>query len=251
MSGHSKWANIKHRKAAQDAKKGNERQKIIKAIIIAAKEGGGDPGMNMRLKSALEHARDASVPNDSIARAIKRGTGELEGVSYEELIYEGYGVDGVALICECTTDNRNRTTPEIRAILERNGGSMGTAGSVAWNFERKGHITIEGQPNEDQLMEDSIDAGADDVAIDENGVVVTTEPEDMLGVREALEKKGYKIGEAENIYVPKTTITIDSVEKARKMLKLMDLLESHDDIQNVFANYEFTDAVQEALDAEE
>lgn len=247
MSGHSKWANIKHRKAAQDAKKGNERQKIIKAIIVAAKEGGGDPGMNMRLKTALEWAREASVPNDTINRAIKRGTGELEGVSYEELTYEGYGVEGVAIICECMTDNRNRTTPEIRALLERNGGSMGTAGSVAWNFERQGNITIENQVNEDQLMEDAIDAGANDVVINDDGALVTTDPSTMLDVREALEKKGYKIAKAEAIYVPKTTITISNVEKARKMLKIMDLLEEHDDIQNVYANFEFTDEVNEAL----
>lgn len=247
MSGHSKWANIKHRKAAQDSKKGNERQKLIKAIIIAAKEGGGDPGMNVRLKAALDRAKAASVPNDTITRAIKRGTGELEGVSYEELMYEGYGVEGVAIICESLTDNRNRTTPEIRAILERNGGSMGTAGSVAWNFERKGNITIEGDVDEDTLMEDAIDAGADDVVVNEDGVLVTTEPSAMLDVREALEKKGYKIADAEAVYTPKTTVTISNIDKARKMVKLMDLLESHDDIQNVFANFEFTDEVNEAL----
>ena len=247
MSGHSKWANIKHRKAAQDSKKGNERQKLIKAIIIAAKEGGGDPGMNVRLKAALDRARAASVPNDSITRAIKRGTGELEGVSYEELIYEGYGVDGVAIICESLTDNRNRTTPEIRAILERNGGSMGTAGSVAWNFERKGTINIDGEINEDQLMEDALDAGAEDVAVHDEGAVVTTDPSSMMDVRGALEKKGYKIADAEVTYVPKNTVTIDNIDKAHKMLKLIDLLESHDDIQTVYANFEFTDEVNEAL----
>lgn len=247
MSGHSKWANIKHRKAAQDSKKGNERQKLIKAIIIAAKEGGGDPGMNVRLKAALDRARAASVPNDTITRAIKRGTGELEGVSYEELTYEGYGVDGVAIICESLTDNRNRTTPEIRAILERNGGSMGTAGSVAWNFERKGSITIDGDVNEDELMEAAIDAGADDVAVHEEGAVVTTDPSAMMDVREALEKKGYKISDAETIFAPKTTVRIDNADKARKMLKLFDLLESHDDVQNVYANFEFSDEVNEAI----
>lgn len=247
MSGHSKWANIKHRKAAQDSKKGNERQKLIKMIIIAAKEGGGDPGMNVRLKAALDRARAASVPNDTITRAIKRGTGELEGVSYEELTYEGYGIDGVAIICESLTDNRNRTTPEIRAILERNGGSMGTAGSVAWNFERKGSITIEGAVDEDQLMEDAIDAGADDVAVNEEGATVTTDPSAMMDIREALEKKGYKVTDTENVFVPKTTVTISDAEKARKMLKLFDLLDSHDDVQNVYANFEFTDEVNEAI----
>ena len=247
MSGHSKWANIKHRKAAQDAKKGNERQKLIKAIIIAAKEGGGDPGMNVRLKAALDRARAVSVPNDTITRAIKRGTGELEGVSYEEITYEGYGVEGVAIIIESLTVNRNRTTPEIRAILERNGGSMGTPGSVAWNFERKGSVIVEGEVNEDQLMEDAIDAGAEDVAMQDEGAQVTTDPSTMMEVREALEKKGYKIGDAEVIQVPKTNITISNVDKARKMVKMIDLLESHDDVQNVFANFEFTDEVNEAI----
>ncbi|MBP5211274.1 MAG: YebC/PmpR family DNA-binding transcriptional regulator [Pyramidobacter sp.] len=247
MSGHSKWANIKHRKAAQDAKKGNERQKLIKAIIIAAKEGGGDPAMNVRLKAALDRARAVSVPNDTITRAIKRGTGELEGVSYEEITYEGYGVEGVAIIVESLTDNRNRTTPEIRAILERNGGSMGTPGSVAWNFERKGSVIVEGEVNEDQLMEDAIDAGAEDVSMQDDGAQVTTDPSTMMDVREALEKKGYKIGDAEVVQIPKTNITISNVDKARKMVKMIDLLESHDDVQNVFANFEFTDEVNEAI----
>ncbi len=247
MSGHSKWANIKHRKAAQDSKKGNERQKLIKAIIVAAREGGGDPGLNFRLKAALDRARAASVPNDTIARAVKRGTGELEGVSYEDLMYEGYGVDGVAIICEVLTDNRNRTTPEIRALLERNGGSMGTAGSVAWNFERKGQVTIEGDVDEDELMEAAIDAGADDVAVNEDGAIVTTDPSALMDVRNALEGKGYKIGDAETIFSPKTTIKIEKVEKARKMLKLIDLLEGHDDVQNVYANFEFSDEVSDAL----
>ncbi|MBR5980836.1 MAG: YebC/PmpR family DNA-binding transcriptional regulator [Firmicutes bacterium] len=247
MSGHSKWANIKHRKAAQDAKKGNERQKLIKAIIIAAKEGGGDPAMNVRLKAALDRARAVSVPNDTITRAIKRGTGELEGVSYEEITYEGYGVEGVAIIIESLTDNRNRTTPEIRAILERNGGSMGTPGSVAWNFERKGSVIVEGEVNEDQLMEDAIDAGAEDVSMQDDGAQVTTDPSTMMDVREALEKKGYKIGDAEVVQIPKTNITISNVDKARKMVKMIDLLESHDDVQNVFANFEFTDEVNEAI----
>ena len=247
MSGHSKWANIKHRKAAQDAKKGNERQKLIKAIIIAAKEGGGDPAMNVRLKAALDRARAVSVPNDTITRAIKRGTGELEGVSYEEITYEGYGVEGVAIIIESLTDNRNRTTPEIRAILERNGGSMGTPGSVAWNFERKGSVIVEGEVNEDQLMEDAIDAGAEDVSMQDDGAQVTTDPSTMMEVREALEKKGYKIGDAEVVQIPKTNITISNVDKARKMVKMIDLLESHDDVQNVFANFEFTDEVNEAI----
>ena len=242
MSGHSKWANIKHRKAAQDSKKGNERQKLIKAIIIAAKEGGGDPGMNVRLKAALDRARAASVPNDTITRAIKRGTGELEGVSYEEITYEGYGVEGVAIIVESLTDNRNRTTPEIRAILERN-PSVRIYGELNDTVQTVAVCSGSGK----SLTRDAIDAGADDVAMQDEGAQVTTDPSAMMDVREALEKKGYKIADAEVIQVPKTTVSISNVDKARKMVKLIDLLEGHDDVQNVFANFEFTDEENEAI----
>lgn len=184
MSGHSKWANIKHRKAAQDAKKGNARQKFIKLIIAAARAGGGDPAMNNRLKAAIDRAKAADVPNDNITRAIKRGTGELDGVSYEELMYEGYGVDGVAIICEALTDNRNRTTPEIRVILEHNGGSMGNSGSVAWNFERKGNIIVKGDVDAEELMMDAIDLGADDIEKEDEGYLITTDPSVMTEVRD-------------------------------------------------------------------
>ncbi len=247
MSGHSKWANIKHRKAAQDSKRGNLFQKLIKAIIIAAKDGGGDPGMNVRLKAAIERAKAASVPAQNIERAIKRGTGELEGASYEELTYEGYGVEGVALIIDALTDNRNRTTPEVRALLEHNGGSMGTSGSVAWMFERKGSISIEGAVDEDQLMEAALEAGADDIEVSDGEATVSTDPSAMMDVKEALEKQGYKISDAEVIMSPKTTVTISDITKAQKMLKLIDLLEGHDDVQNVYANFEFSEEVSVAL----
>lgn len=247
MSGHSKWANIKHRKEAQDSKRGNLFQKLVKAIIIAAKEGGGDPGMNVRLKAALERAKAASVPALNIDRAIKRGTGELEGVSYEELTYEGYAPEGVALFIETLTDNKNRTTPELRAILEHNGGTLGTNGSVGWMFERKGNITIEGAVDEDQLMEAALDAGADDIEVNEDGALVTTDPSSMMDVKEKLAAKGYNIADAESVMVPKNTVTVENPEKARKILRLIDLLEGHDDVQNVYANYDFTDAVNEAI----
>lgn len=248
MSGHSKWANIKHRKAAQDAKRGNLFQKLVKAIIIAAKDGGGDPGMNMRLKTAIEKAKAASVPAQNIERAIKRGTGEIEGASYEELVYEGYGVEGVALVVEALTDNRNRTTPEIRALLERNGGSLGTAGSVLWMFERKGQITIEGSVNEDELMEAAIEAGADDIEVAEEGATVMTDSSVVSEVAEALRVKGYNVTDDESIMAPKNTVAIADIEKGRKLMKLLDLLEGHDDVQNVYSNHEFTDEVEAALD---
>lgn len=248
MSGHSKWANIKHRKAAQDAKRGNLFQKLVKSIIIAAKEGGGDPAMNMRLKTAIEKAKAASVPAQNIERAVKRGTGEIEGASYEELLYEGYGVEGVAVIVEALTDNRNRTTPEIRALLERNGGSLGTAGSVLWMFEREGQITIEGKVDEDELMEAALEAGANDIEVADEGATVSTEPNVVSEVAEALRAKGYNVTDDERIMAPKNTVTISDVEKGRKLMKLLDLLEGHDDVQNVYANHEFTEEVEAALD---
>ena len=251
MSGHSKWANIKHRKAAQDAKRGNLFQKLVKAIIIAAKDGGGDPAMNVRLKAAIDRAKAASVPASNIDRAIQRGTGEIEGAMYEELTYEVYGVEGVALVVSVLTDNRNRTTPEIRAMLEHNGGTMGTSGSVMWMFDRKGQITIEGKVDEDELLNAALEAGADDVEVEEDSALVTTDPASLSDVAESLKKAGYNVTEAEQPLVPKTTVTISEVNKARKLMKLIDLLEGHDDVQDVYANYEFPDDVQEALDAEE
>lgn len=250
MSGHSKWANIKHRKAAQDSKRGNLFQKLVKAIIIAAKDGGGDPAMNVRLKAALERAKAASVPAANIDRAIKRGTGEIEGASYEEMLYEGYGIEGVAIIVEALTDNRNRTTPEVRALFEHNGGSLGTAGSVAWMFERQGSITIEGAVSEDELMEAAIEAGASDIELEDDGATVVTDPSNVIEVKEALVARGYNVTDAESVLSPKTTVVISAADKARKLLKLVDLLEGHDDVQNVYANFEFSDEVDAQLNAE-
>ncbi|HPK07141.1 putative transcriptional regulatory protein [bioreactor metagenome] len=249
MSGHSKWANIKHRKAAQDAKRGNLFQKLVKAVIIAAKEGGGDPAMNMRLKAAIDRAKAASVPNDNIIRGIKRGTGEIEGAQYEEITYEAYGPNGVAILIEVLTDNRNRAASEIRAVLTRNGGSLGEAGSVAWMFERKGTIEVSGKDlDEEALMTVALEAGAEDLEQQDEGYAVYTDPASLPDVRDALEKAGYSIERAETEMVPKNTVQISDPEKARKVLRLMDLLEENDDTQNVYGNFDIPDEIMESLE---
>ena len=249
LSGHSKWANIKHRKAAQDAKRGNLFQKLVKAVIIAAKEGGGDPAMNMRLKAAIDRAKAASVPNDNIIRGIKRGTGEIEGAQYEEITYEAYGPNGVAILIEVLTDNRNRAASEIRALLTRNGGSLGEAGSVAWMFERKGTIEVSGKDlDEEALMTAALEAGAEDLEQQDEGFAVYTDPASLPDVRDALEKAGYSIERAETEMVPKNTVQISDPEKARKMLRLMDLLEENDDTQNVYGNFDIPDEIMESLE---
>jgi DNA-binding regulatory protein, YebC/PmpR family len=217
LSGHSKWANIKHRKAAQDAKRGNLFQKLVKAVIIAAKEGGGDPAMNMRLKAAIDRAKAASVPNDNIIRGIKRGTGEIEGAQYEEITYEAYGPNGVAILIEVLTDNRNRAASEIRALLTRNGGSLGEAGSVAWMFERKGTIEVSGKDlDEEALMTAALEAGAEDLEQQDEGFAVYTDPASLPEVRDALEKAGYSIERAETEMVPKNTVQISDPGEGTK-----------------------------------
>ena len=247
LSGHSKWANIKHRKAAQDAKRGNLFQKLVRAIIIAAKEGGGDPAMNMRLKTAIERAKAVSVPADNIDRAIKRGTGEIEGAIYEEVVYEVYGPGGVALIVEATTDNKNRTTPEIRALLTRNGGNLGESGSVAWNFERRGLLTVEGEVDPDELLLAVADAGGDDVEPDGENFEVTTAPAELDNVVEALKKAGYVVLDSEVRFVSKTPVEVSAKDMAGKILKLIDALEEHDDVQSVACNADIPDDILEAL----
>jgi YebC/PmpR family DNA-binding regulatory protein len=244
LSGHSKWANIKHRKAAQDSKRGNLFQKLVRAIIVAAKEGGGDPSMNMRLKTAIERAKAVSVPIDNITRGIKRGTGEIEGASYEELTYEAYGPGGVAVLIEVMTDNRNRTTPEIRALLSRNGGQMGEAGSVAWMFERKGVVEVRGKGlDEDALMTCGLDAGMSDMEPSDEGYTLYCEPSDLQTLKEALEKAKYSVESAETPMVAKTPVEITDAEAARKVIRLIDVLEEHDDAQNVFSNFDIPDDV--------
>lgn len=244
MAGHSKWANIKHRKAAQDAKRGNLFQKLVRAIIVAAKEGGGDPAMNMRLKTAIERAKAVSVPMENIVRGIKRGTGEIEGATYEELTYEAYGPSGIAVLIEVMTDNRNRTTPEIRALLTRNGGQMGEAGSVAWMFERKGVVEVKGKGiDEDALMACGLESGMTDMEPSDEGYTVYSEPSDLNTLKEALEKARYVVESAETPMVPKTPVEVADVEAARKILRLFEVLEEHDDTQNVYANFDIPEEV--------
>ncbi|MDR1731849.1 MAG: YebC/PmpR family DNA-binding transcriptional regulator [Synergistaceae bacterium] len=244
MSGHSKWANIKHRKAAQDARRGNLFQKLVRAIIVAAKEGGGDPAMNMRLKTAIDRAKAVSVPMDNIIRGIKRGTGEIEGAAYEELTYEAYGPGGTALLIEVLTDNRNRTTPEIRALLTRNGGQMGEAGSVAWMFDRRGVIEVKGKGlDEDALMSCGLDAGMTDMEPAEEGYTLYCEPSDLNTLQMALEKAKYAVESAETPMVAKTPVEITDVDVARKIIRLVDALEEQDDTQNVYPNFDIPDEV--------
>ncbi len=251
MSGHSKWANIKHRKAAQDAKRGNLFQKLVRAIIIAAKEGGGDPGMNMRLKTAIERAKAVSVPQDNITRAIKRGTGELGDVTYEELLYEAYGPSGIAVLVSVLTDNRNRTTPEIRALLTRNGGQMGESGSVAWMFDRRGVVEVKGEGlDEDALMTCGLDAGMTDMEPSGEGYTLYCEPPELDALQAALEKAGYIVENAEVSMIAKTPVEVSEVEAARKAARLIDVLEEHDDVQNVYSNLDIPDEVAAQLDAE-
>ncbi|MDR2523537.1 MAG: YebC/PmpR family DNA-binding transcriptional regulator [Synergistaceae bacterium] len=243
MSGHSKWANIKHRKAAQDAKRGNLFQKLVRAIIVAAKEGGGDPSMNIRLKTAIERAKAVSVPMDNITKGIKRGTGEIEGAAYEELTYEAYGPGGVAVLIEVMTDNRNRTTPEIRALLARNGGQMGESGSVAWMFERKGVLEIKGRLDEDALLSCGLEAGMTDMESSDEGYTLYCEPSNLQTLKEALEKAKYAVESAETPMVPKTPVEIADADTARKIIRLIDVLEEHDDTQNVYFNFDIPDDV--------
>ncbi len=249
MSGHSKWANIKHRKAAQDAKRGNLFQKLVRAIIIAAKEGGGDPAMNMRLKTAIERAKAVSVPMDNITRAIKRGTGELGDVSYDELTYEAYGPGGTAVLVNVLTDNRNRTTPEIRALLSRNGGQMGESGSVAWMFDRKGVIEVKGEGlNEDDLMTCGLENGMSDMEESDEGFTLYCEPSDLDTLQKALEDNKYVVESSEVSMIAKTPVEISDPEVARKVLRLSDALEEHDDVQNVYSNFEIPDEIASQLE---
>lgn len=250
MAGHSKWSNIKHRKGREDARRSKLFTKIGRQITVAAREGGGDPAMNARLRLAIDNARAANMPTDNIERAIKRGTGELEGASYEELVYEGYGPGGVAIMLEAMTDNRNRTAGEIRHLFTRHGGSLGETGSVAWMFTRRGVINIDPEKVEDAdgLMLEALEAGAEDIEIDEDFIEVITEPNAMDGVRDALADAGYEVTGAELRMVPSNVVEVEG-EQASRLLKLLDALEEHDDIQSVSANFDMQEDVMEALQA--
>lgn len=247
MSGHNRWTKIKRQKEAMGASKGKLFTKIIKELTVSARLGGGDPDSNARLRAAISAAREGNMPSESIARAIKKGTGELEGVNYEEMLYEGYGPGGVALIVECLTDNRNRTAGDVRALLSKGGGRLATEGSVSWMFARKGSIFVKPGPTEDELMEKALDAGAEDIiGTGSDGFEVRSDPARLHTVASALEKAGVKIGEQRWTYVPQNTVKLES-ENARKMLKLIDLLEDNDDVQNVHANFEIDDSILQQM----
>lgn len=248
MSGHSKWANIKHRKAAQDAKKGREFQKHVRAIMVAAREGGGDPATNVRLKAAIDRAKSVNLPSDSIEKAIKKGTGDIEGVRYEEVVYEGYGSGGVAVLVETLTDNRNRTASEIRHLFSKNGGSLGEAGCVSWLFERKGILFVRGEGvDEDELLSACLESGAEDLVKEEEGFTVMTKPSVLSDVREKLQVLGYTVEKAELDMIPKNYVKVESREDAARILRFMDALEDHDDVQNVYSNFDIDDEMIEEI----
>lgn len=247
MSGHSKWATIKRKKGAADAKRGQLFSKLSRAIIVAAKEGGPDPESNATLANAIQKARDNSMPKDNIERAIQRGAGGGEGDAYESMVYEGYAPGGVAVIATILTDNRNRTASDLRHIFTKNGGSLGTPGSVAWQFDRKGLVLVEREAvGEDELMELALAGGAEDVAEDGAQWQITTEPGDFMAVREALDGGGVGYASAELTMVPKSTVEV-SEREARQILRLIDELEDNDDVQGVYANFDISEEILEAV----
>ena len=248
MSGHSKWATIKHRKGAADAKRGKLFAKLIKQVEVAARQGGGDPDSNPTLRTMFQKARDSSVPLDTIERAVKRGTGELEGISYESVTYEAYAPGGVALYIECLTDNRNRTGSEVRATVTRNGGSLAEPGSVAWQFERKGLVLVPtAEASEDDLMMIVLDAGAEDLAGEGDVWRVTTAPGDLNAVTEALTGAGVSYANADLTMLPTSTVPLTDPAAARQVLKLLDLLDDLDDVQDVHGNFDISEEFMEAL----
>jgi YebC/PmpR family DNA-binding regulatory protein len=249
MSGHSKWANIKHRKGAQDAKRGKIFTRLIKEITVAARMGGGgDVDSNPRLRSAVAAAKNVNMPKDNIERAIKKGTGELEGETYEEIRYEGYGPGGVAVLVDCMTDNRNRTVGEVRYAFTKSGGNLGESGCVAFMFDRKGSIIIDKEEvDEEQLMEVVLEAGAEDVIEEETTFQVLTTPEDFDAVREELEKAEIKMVEASISMIPQNTVEVAEEKKAASLMRLIDTLEDNDDVQHVHANFDIPDEIMERL----
>ena len=243
MAGHSKWANIRHRKGAQDEKRGKIFTKIIKEITISARIGGGEVESNPRLRKAVANAKSNNMPADKITRAIKKGTGELEGVNYEEVSYEGYGPGGGAIMMEIITDNRNRTVADIRHLLTKHGGNLGENGSVSWMFDKKGQIIIEKKPdNDDIIFEAAIQHGADDFSVDENFYAVTTDQTVIMEVRDGLEDEGFTIRSSEIEMIPKTLQKVNG-QDAQNALKLLEALDDHDDINHVYSNFDFDENI--------
>jgi YebC/PmpR family DNA-binding regulatory protein len=249
MSGHSKWATIKHKKAATDKARGKLFAKLLRQVEVAAREGGGDPDTNPTLRTMFQKARDNSVPLDTIERAVKRGTGELEGVTYEQVTYEGYAPGGVAVMVEVLTDNRNRAGSEIRNLFTRNGGSMAEPGAVAWQFDRKGHVVVPRSVDEDELMLAALEAGAEDIADEGDLWRVTTAPTDLHAVRAALDEAGVPIESSESTMVPNTLVPLEETDAVKRVLRLIDALDDHDDVGAVHANFDIPDAVIETVEA--
>ena len=249
MSGHSKWSSIKHKKGAADAKRGKLFSKLSRAIMVAAKEGGADPGTNLALQNAIEKARSYSMPKDNIERAIAKGAGEgADGASFETVVYEGYGPEGVAVIVEALTDNRNRTAAEVRHLFSKHGGNLGATGAVAWQFERRGVVLVTaGDVDEDELVLVAADAGAEDVELDGETFVVSSTPDELTRVREALEGAGYSLESVGLQMVPKTTVAIAEESTAKQVVRLVEGLEDNDDVQDVYANFDIPEAVLEAV----
>ena len=247
MSGHSKWHNIRLKKGKMDAERGKVFTRLSREIIMAARAGGGNPDSNLRLRMAVQKARDNSMPQDKVKSAIQRGTGELDGAHYEEITYEAYGPSGVAILVECATDNRNRTVAELRNILSKGGGNLGESGCVSWLFTPRGLISVpRAGRTEDEVMEAAIEAGADDVKVEEETFDVYTAPEELNAVRAALEQAGIDIAACEVVMLPSTTVQLDG-KSAQQMIRLMDQLEDHDDVQNVHANFDIEESVLATL----
>ena len=248
MSGHSKWSTIKHKKGAADAKRGKLFTKLSKAIIVAAKEGGPDPAGNLSLQNAIEKAKSYSMPKDTIERAIARGAGtDADAAAYETIVYEGYGPEGVAVLVEALTDNRNRTASEVRHLFSKHGGNLGTTGAVAWLFERRGVVLVDGSADEDELTLAAADGGADDVELDGDVYQVSAAPEALSAVREAIEAAGFEAQSAELTMIPKTTVEVAEEAAAKKLIRLIEALEDLDDVQDVSANFDIPEQVLEAV----
>jgi YebC/PmpR family DNA-binding regulatory protein len=249
LSGHSKWSSIKHKKGAADAKRGKLFSKLSRAIIVAAKEGGGDPANNLALQNAIEKAKSYSMPKDNIDRAIAKGSGaDADADAFETIVYEGYGPEGVAVIVEALTDNRNRTAADVRHVFSKHGGNLGATGAVAWQFDRRGVVVVPADGvDEEELLLVAADGGAEDVERDGDVFQVTSEPEQLSAVREAIEAAGMTVDSSELSLIPKTTVAVEDEAKARQVMRLIDALEDNDDVQDVYANFDIPERVLEAV----